>query len=183
MKRQILCNEIERMVGHQISTSKEFDELSELILKHTKVRLSPTTLKRIWGYLRNEEVEPRMLTLSTLARFVGYKSYDAFTKSADNNSEIQSGKALSRYITSDDIDVNDTLRLSWRPDRVLTIQHKGNGHFIVVEAVNTKLSVGDTFSCHLFIEHEPLFIDNLVHNGNTPVCYVIGRNDGITLLL
>ena len=78
MKRQILCNEIERMVGHQISTSKEFDELSELILKHTKVRLSPTTLKRIWGYLRNEEVEPRMLTLSTLARFVGYKSYDAF---------------------------------------------------------------------------------------------------------
>ena len=183
MKSQILCAEIERMVGHQMRTSKEFDELSELILEHTKVRLSPTTLKRIWGYLRNEEVEPRMITLDTLARFVGFKSYDAFTKSTDNNSEIQSGKVLSRHITSDDIAENDTLRLSWRPDRMLTIRHQGNGHFVIVDAVNTKLSVGDTFSCHLFIEHEPLFIDNLVHNGSTPVCYVIGRNDGITLLL
>lgn len=28
--------------------------------------------------------------------------------------------------------------------------------------------------------NEPLFIDNLVHDGGKPVCYVAGKKDGIT---
>jgi hypothetical protein len=39
-------------------------------LLHLLYGLSPTTLKRFWGYLKNEEVQTRLYTLDVLARFV-----------------------------------------------------------------------------------------------------------------
>lgn len=35
------------------------------------------------------------------------------------------------------------------------------------------------YQCGLFIEGLPLFLDNLVQNGNKPLAYVCGKNSGI----
>ena len=67
------------------------------------------------------------------------------------------------------------------PDRDCTIRHLGKSRFVVEEIVNSKLSVGDTFECVLFIDGEPLYLNNLVHEGNPPVAYQIGSNSGIRL--
>ena len=45
--------------------------------------------------------------------------------------------------------------------------------------MNSKLSVGDTFECVLFIEGEPLYLNNLVHEGNPPIAYQIGSKSGV----
>jgi hypothetical protein len=55
----------------------------------------------------------------------------------------------------------------------------GDGVFTIVEAANTKLSVGDTFRCDLFIEGEPLYMSQLVHEGRPPMVYVVGKVNGI----
>lgn len=54
-----------------------FNELSELILERTKVSLSPTTLKRVWGRLKYSGA-PGINTLNTLARFSGAENWRAF---------------------------------------------------------------------------------------------------------
>ena len=69
-KQDLLKQEVERMMGRQLKESRDFEELSDLIISHTHERLSPTTLKRLWGYLKNEEVETRPHTMDVLARWV-----------------------------------------------------------------------------------------------------------------
>ena len=73
MKLNLLKLEVERTFGHQLKEARDFEQLSHLLLSHTRERLSPTTLKRFWGYLKNEEVQTRPHTLDVLARFVGAK--------------------------------------------------------------------------------------------------------------
>ena len=60
--------EVERTTGRQLRVSRDFEELSHLLLSRTRERLSPTTLKRFWGYLSNEKVDTRPHTLDVLAR-------------------------------------------------------------------------------------------------------------------
>ena len=71
------------------------------------------------------------------------------------------------------------LIITWRPDRRIVVRHRDNGHFEILEAENTKLRVGDTFRCHLMIQHEPLYLDDVVHLGQPTMAYVAGQKDGV----
>ena len=45
MEQDLLKKEVERVVGHQLKEARDFEELSLQLLKGTRERLSPTTLK------------------------------------------------------------------------------------------------------------------------------------------
>ena len=47
MKQDLLKQEVERAFGHQLKEARDFEQLSHLLLSHTRERLSPTTLKRL----------------------------------------------------------------------------------------------------------------------------------------
>jgi hypothetical protein len=68
---------IEKAVDRRMQTPKDFDFLSESIFGKIGERVSPTTLKRLWGYL-SEPTIPRLSTLNILAQFVGYVGWTAF---------------------------------------------------------------------------------------------------------
>ncbi|MCL6220293.1 hypothetical protein [Zunongwangia pacifica] len=51
---------------------KHFESLSELIFEKNKVRLSPLTLKRLWGKTKYDS-NPSASTLDALARFLDYE--------------------------------------------------------------------------------------------------------------
>ncbi len=146
MKQDLLKQEAERAFGRKLKEARDFEELSHLLLSHTRERLSPTTLKRLWGYLKNEEVQTRPHTLDT--------------------------EGLRR---------GQRLIITWRPDRRIVVKHLGYGQFEILEAENTKLNVGDTFRCHLMIQHEPLYLDEVMHQGMPPMVYVAGQKDGVVI--
>lgn len=58
-------------------TSKDFDFLSDCISQKQHEYISPTTLKRLWGYI-SENVLPRRSTLDILSQFLGHAEWDAF---------------------------------------------------------------------------------------------------------
>ncbi|MCB9281180.1 MAG: hypothetical protein H6562_19995 [Lewinellaceae bacterium] len=58
--------------------NRDFEHLSDQIFRETGVRLSHTTLKRVWGRVRYT-ASPSMATLDTLARFAGYPHWRDFT--------------------------------------------------------------------------------------------------------
>lgn len=181
MKETILKQEVERAMGRQLTEARDFEQLSYLLLSHTRERLSPTTLKRFWGYLKNEEVQTRTHTLDVLARFAGYRDYEIFCYQAENKDEVQSGIKTEERVTAEDLRRGQRLVITWRPDRRIVVRHKEYGNFEIVEAKNTKLSVGDTFRCHLMIQHEPLYLDNVIHQGMPPMVYVAGQRDGVVI--
>lgn len=85
------CKEqIEQKTGWGNSTDwthQDFTELSEKIYQHTRVSLSPTTLKRLWGKVKYESL-PTVNTLNTLAHFAGYENWREFKlKNANGNGQ------------------------------------------------------------------------------------------------
>jgi len=181
MKQDKLKQEVERVVGHELREARDFEELSNRLLKGTRERLSPTTLKRLWGYLKNENVQTRPHTFDVLARFVGYRTYEDFCAQADQLDEVQSGIKAEEAISTEGLKRGQRLVITWRPNRRMVVKHTGNCQFEIVEAKNTKLNVGDTFRCHLMIQHEPLYLDQLIHEGMPPTTYVAGQRNGVTV--
>ncbi|WP_215235989.1 hypothetical protein [Dyadobacter linearis] len=55
-------------------TNYDFEKLSDIFHEKTGVRLSVTTLKRIWGKLKYDSA-PTLTTLNALARFAGYEDW------------------------------------------------------------------------------------------------------------
>ena len=72
-----LREQIEGVVERKMKTPKDFEFLSECIFEKFHERISPTTLKRIWGYL-SDSTTPRTSTLDILSRFVGYANWKDF---------------------------------------------------------------------------------------------------------
>ena len=70
---------IEGVVERKMKTPKDFEFLSECIFEKFHERISPTTLKRLWGYL-SETTTPRKSTLDILSMFVGYDNWKDFCK-------------------------------------------------------------------------------------------------------
>ena len=65
-----LRKKIEESVGRVMHTPADFDFLSGAIWERIREYISPTTLKRTWGYLDGVK-NIRFSTLETLARFAG----------------------------------------------------------------------------------------------------------------
>ena len=57
--------------------NQDFQLLSERIFEDTRVRLSVTTLKRVWGKV-NYDSAPSISTLNTLAQFLGHENWSTF---------------------------------------------------------------------------------------------------------
>lgn len=177
-----LCTEIERKVGKSIQTPTDFEWLEEKIMAKVKECISSSTLMRIWGYRKG--VSTRQSTLDILARYLGYADYVTFCQWApENNDEPQSDEVMACHLRTADMTDGQQVELSWYPDRRCLVQLRKDGLYEVLEAENTKLSVGDTFRCDIFIESEPLYLSQLIHEGRPPMVYVAGKKDGIRFQL
>lgn len=173
-----LMQRVEETANINPSTPKEFDTLSETIFSRIGTLLSPTTLKRLWGYL-NESVTARRSTLDTLSRFCGWRDFEHFISGI--SPDIESGNVGSKVIRAgENIRPGERVRLFWNPGRVCEIQYLGNLDWIVVESEGTRLQLGDRFRCPLIISGEPLYLDNLIKDGNSAGTYVCGTKSGVT---
>lgn len=173
-----LCKAVERKAGKRMLTPLDFEWLEEKIENKTKERVSASTLMRVWGYRKG--VSTRQTTLDVLARFLGYADYVTFCQwSPPKDDEPQSDEVVSRHLRTADLQEGQQVELTWQPDRRCVAQLLQDKSFKLVEAEQTKLSVGDTFECDIFIEGEPLYLSQLVHEGRPPMVYVAGKKSGI----
>lgn len=177
-----LTEAIERSVGRHMRTPRDFEFLRECIYSRLRIYMSETTLKRLWGYISGGQ--PRTTTLSQLASFLGYRSWEEFLISNTGNDGIPidkpSGYMLGRHISVlDDLKIGDRVRIVWAPDRVCEVRYLGETRFEVEESEKTRLKPGNTFSCALILEGEPLYLDSLYQDDGQPVSYVCGTRSGI----
>jgi hypothetical protein len=87
----LCCKLIEQSLNWgdgSIWSNDDFEQLSEKIFDKTKVKLSVSTLKRIWGKVRYENF-PTTATLNALTGFLGYESWRDFKQKNLVEDEIQ----------------------------------------------------------------------------------------------
>lgn len=168
-----LKNEVETLVGRCIKTPKDFDFLYRQIQGYTKETISVSTLKRMWGYVSCAS-KPSLFNLNLLSRMVGYPSWSAFS-----GGEYSSHFFVKSKLVAEALEVGERVKLTWTPGRIVILKYRGNDVFLVEESIKSKLFKGDTFTCHQFVDSEPLYLSNLQHPG-IPLCnYVAGKNGGI----
>ena len=147
-----LKQQIEESVGRKMKTSNDFTFLSGMIWERTHENLSASTLKRIWGYVDGPDTT-RNSTLEILSKFLGFKDLDGFLEhiGQDNGSD----RVQKQHIKTENLAVGDRVSVSWKPNRRCTFRYLGDYRFVVEQAENSKLKVGSTFRCALFILGEP----------------------------
>lgn len=177
-----LLNEVKFATGLKMNKHRDFVALSEIIFNKTHETISPTTLKRLWGVVTDQQCNPSTHTLDLIAESINYKSYKLFCRQCErrekkgkNQSELFFGSGCY----SEDLDPDDEIIVKWLPNRQCVFRYLGNSKFVVVESKNSQLDVGDTFSCEAFIENEVLNVHKLSHGGKENLCYRAGLDKGI----
>ena len=69
-----LRREVEKHAGRRMISPADFDFLASILQTNPQRPISSTTLKRVWGYVRDvgSAYTPSRYTLCTLAHFIGF---------------------------------------------------------------------------------------------------------------
>ena len=174
---------IEASIKRKIETPADFDFLRGIIWERTHEQISTSTLKRLWGYVDGVD-NARNSTLNVLSKALGYENWDAFILKLKSENMDNSDLVMSESVSSGDLKIGDMLMIAWQPNRVCRLKYLGDNQFEVMESQNSKLKVGDTFRCGLFILGESVYINDLRQNNGTgePKLFVIGNKSGLTKL-
>lgn len=175
----ILYSLIEKTFGKEISENEDYIKLSDCIFAQTHERISESTLKRMFGYVSSDH-QPRRSTLDVLSRYVGYKDWHTFLQANDKaNGLVESNLMFAKSLLAKDLIRGERVVVRWQPDRICILRYVGQERFVVEEVRGSKLSVGDTFRCDLFIQGEPLFLSDATIGGVPHQRYVCGKVHGI----
>lgn len=167
---------VEHFVGREIRRARDFKFLAGQIECCTRVQISQSTLKRLWGYVSCNSTTSSYV-LDTLARMVGYANLQDFVKrGADCDSSC---RIMRRKLMTSALSLGDKIELVWSPLRVLLADYKGGDWFVVEQAENCKLIAGDSFHCSYVIEDEPLYLTDVSHPGIESCDYVCGKLGGV----
>ena len=99
---------------------KDFEILNELILEKTKVSLSASTLRRLWGRVEYNHL-PSGTTLDTLARFAGFENWRAFTKRNKDTLVLTASKEVISEEVTNQPEKASVKRTSWLFKTVLVV--------------------------------------------------------------
>ena len=170
--------DIENELKRRIKTPYDFEFLAGVVWERLHENISPTTLKRLWGYIDGADTT-RRTTLCLLSRFLGYADWEAYLTALATRTDIESATFAGEGINIDDLRVGDCVEVTWLPTRRCVFRYEGDAHFLVTEASNAKLHVGDHFEAACFLVGKPLYIDRLIRGEEPPTAYVAGAKNGL----
>ena len=175
-----LKQRVERFLGMTMHSKRDFETLSVEIYNHRKVLLSSTTLRRLWGYQEQGAHTASPLTLDTLARIIGYPSWEAFRNDEDTSVGGSEMMEAGKSVQAKHMKVGTQVVVCWQPGRTVRMEYLGSDVFRVLENENSKLQVGDTMHCKQLTEGMPLYCEELLRPGCGLMNYVAGKEGGIT---
>lgn len=163
--------------GRTLDTTGDFVQLSDTIAEAIRERVSKSTLERLYGYVPYHG-KIGVTTCSILARFLGYRGWSDFCEQQD-----QSDFITDECVESARLNVGDMVEFQWLPNRTCTAKCLGESMFLIVEAANAKIKVGDTFTTTEFRLKQPLYLTILpATEGGATKEYVAGYRNGISYL-
>lgn len=171
-----LRGEVEKFISHSLVAPSDFDKLSDTLRKNGHGYISPTTLKRVWGYIRDKgnDYSPSLYTLRALCNLLGFSDLDDFLR---HDVSVQSKEYAGDYVEANNLPENLEITLMWSPDRLCRLRHISGPRFEVMVSRNTRLCVGDIVECGSFTQFAPIYM-RVYRKDREPVTYVAGSSHG-----
>lgn len=173
--------QIAQLYGKALCTTTDFEEFSFVLKKNTGKNVSPSTLKRLYGYV-NDEHKPRVATLDILSQYVGYSNFTTFCQWLKDCSKFNSSFFMAQQLVSCNLKENAEIMIGWSPNRILHLRYLGESTYEIISSENSKLKVGDKFVTGCFIKEQPLYLPYIEREGQHTPSFVAGRNGGLTLI-
>lgn len=172
--------DIEESVKRKIRTPYDFEFLTGAIWERLHENISPTTLKRLWGYIEGADTT-RRTTLCLLAKFLGYADWEAYLDALNHREGVESEAFMGEGVHTADLEKGQLVEVAWLPNRTAVFRYLGVGKFEVVKAENAKIHQGDSFRCSFMLVGQPMYLDDLQQVGREePVNYVAGSKNGLS---
>ena len=168
-----LRRDIENELKRRIKTPYDFEFLAGVVWERLHENISPTTLKRLWGYIDGADTTRRS-PRCRLSQFLGFADWEAYVASLAARTDIESAAFEGEGVHIDDLKKGDRVEVTWLPNRRCVFRYEGDAHFTIEEAENAKLHAGDSFDAVCFIIGKPMYLDN-VHGAS----YVAGSKNGL----
>lgn len=177
-----LKKEVENFICHPLSSPDDFERLAATLKKDGCGYVSPTTLKRVWGYIKDtgEDYSPSAYTLRALCTLIGFKDMEEFSASAF---PIQSKEYTGKFIESRLLPMDAKVILMWQPNRRCVLKHITATLFEVIEVTHSRLQKNDFVECGSFTQHAPAYFSRIFRKGVSPMTYIAGSSNGITFIV
>lgn len=172
---------VENKVGYPMRSPRHFTALSFEIEEVAKEYLSDSTLQRLWQY-KVGYTTTAIQTLNILCHYLGISDWETFCDQLKDSSGTESEMNSNDSIDIDSLKIGTLIHIGWLPDRSCIIRYLGDHCFEAVETLNSKLNVGDTFTCINMQKGREMCLDRLHREGQPEMSYVIGTRNGLTSL-
>lgn len=175
-----LKKEVENRLTFSLVTPNDFIRLSDTIQDEGFGYISPTTLKRVWGYISDVGTEyvPGSYTLRSLCNLIGFSDIKDFENT--DLLSVQSQEYSGTFIESHLIQKDAVVVLRWSPNRICCLKHIDATLFEVIKVRNSHLKVGDKVDCACFTQHAPAYFSRVFRQNKPPKTYIAGSANGIT---
>lgn len=176
---QKLKDAVQKAFGRRIVTPSDYTHLADLISVRSKLSISSTTLKRVWGYISDTGApyQPSYYTLRALVGYLGYTDFDDFLNDCSNE---QSAVFMGAVYNVENFRKDTITELSWSPNRLVRLKYTGGNQFEVIESFNAKLQVGDIVHCTNLVNMAPAYF-NVKHTDGSTVTYIAGSRSGVNI--
>lgn len=178
---QELIRLVENKYTKFLNTTTDFEEFSLYLNRNNFGNVSPSTLKRLWGYV-NDTHEPRRGTLNVLASYIGHDSFDRFIEWLKKSALYNSSFFTAYQISSSELNPGDRLEIGWTPNRLIHLTYLGESTFEVNGSENSKLMEGDRFITGCFIKGHPFYLPYIIRGEEHTSPFIGGRNGGISCI-
>ena len=172
---------VENKYARNLKTTTDFEEFSLLLSQEEGMTISPSTLKRLWGYVGDSHT-PRTCTLDVLSRYIGHPRFVSFCKYLKTSPYYNSSFFSTPQILLSDLKPLAQIEIGWSPNRRLLLRYEGEALFSVLESENSKLRVSDQFEAVSFLMGQPLYLPYVKRGEERLPAFIAGRNSGLTLL-
>ena len=171
---------LQQKVKRELRLSSDCEYLALDIESVTGEHIGVNTLKRLLGFIDDERT-PRESTLDIIAQYLGFENWEIL-KCFDD-------KSNSSFDTDDDVirvcnlTKGQRIEVSYLPDRSIELEYLGDGRFLVVKSVNSKLSEDDEIKMTHLIEGYPMLVSHVWREGKDLGKFIAGKAQGINYKL
>lgn len=176
----LLRKAVEEKSGFKATTSNDFERLAETITDSGSGYISSSTLKRLWGYVKDTRGKHKA-TLDVLARYAGFpRGYTELEQDVTCKANIESGYDSKRVLDLLTVEPDTMIQLDWLPDRSVVLRCLGDCVLQVTESHNAKLKVGMKVRCPRIVDGEKLIVDLITPDQKKSLVYEAGKTNGVT---
>jgi hypothetical protein len=148
--------------GHQVKYPRDCAALAEEISATCKAKISASTLKRLYGFVKGASQDPRLYTLDLISEYLGYKGWEHLL--SDISPEGQPEKSKIERLSSNQIKKEQVVTLLYEPSRLIELKKTENG-FLIISSNDRKLQVNDILYFGNLKLHLPVTFENVYRKG------------------